>query len=402
MYTMCTIIAKNYIAFARTLVQSFLEHHPNGKAYVLLADESEGLLDGHEKDFEWVHLKDIGLPEWPSLRFQYGITEFSTAVKPFLLEYLLSVRGEEHVVYFDPDILITQRMDDFFQELPEYTIVLTPHILTPLPDDGQKPEEIDLLKSGVYNLGFIAVTRKDETFRMLRWWKERLLRYCLMDPAKGYHVDQRWMDLVPAMYESVRIWKDPGYNAAYWNLHERPIVNNGGMYEVGGRPLTFYHFSGFSADLSVISKHQTRFQWRHAPDLLGLFRDYLARLTLNGYAKTAGWRYAYHYFDNGIVIPAIAREVYRKIGASQVFGNPFSTLTPHGFYLWLFAPMSLSGRIPRLLKEIYDIRVDLQRLFPDPTGGSRHGLMTWARTFVPMEYGVDPIVWNPVLDSMGG
>ncbi|BBI36075.1 glycosyltransferase family protein [Cohnella abietis] len=400
MFTMCTIVAKNYLAFARTLVQSFLNHHPTGKAYVLLADESEGFLNTHEETFEWVHLKDIGLPEWPIMRFQYNITEFSTAVKPFFLDYLLRVRGLESIVYFDPDILITHRMDDFYRKLPQFGIVLTPHILTPLPDDHKKPEEVDLLQSGVYNLGFIALSRKDETMRMLQWWKERLLHHCIMEPSKGYHVDQRWMDMAPALFEGVHIHKDPTYNVAYWNLHERPVVNRNGLYEINGKPLTFYHFSGLVADLSKVSQHQTRFEWAHMPDLLGLFREYVRKLLLNGYAETAHWRYAYNYFDNGVAIPAFARIVYRKHGALQVFGNPFLTLTSIGFYQWLFSPTNVQAPIPQLLREVYETRVDLQRTFPYVEGADRINLMKWSKDFVPLEYGVDPIVWNPVLDSM--
>ncbi|XID90872.1 hypothetical protein ACF3MZ_20430 [Paenibacillaceae bacterium WGS1546] len=400
MYTMCTIVAKNYTAFARTLVQSFLEHHPTGKAYVLLADENEGKLNAHEETFEWVHLADIGLPAWPDMRFQYDVTEFSTAVKPFFLEYLLKCKGAESVIYFDPDILITQRMDDFYRNLPQYAAVLTPHILSPLPDDRLQPEEVDLLQAGVYNLGFIAVTGKDETFRLLEWWKARLANYCIMDPARGYHVDQKWMDLAPALFEGVHIHKDPTYNAAYWNLHERPIANRGGLYEVNGRPLTFFHFSGFDASLTRISRHQTRHGWQGKPGLHGLFREYAERLAQNGLAVSSGWRYAYDYFDNGVAIPAIARKIYRKLGALPAFGNPFHTLTPNGFYSWLFAPAEAGSPIPRLLKEIYETRVDLQRLFPAMQGEHRRSLMTWARQFVPIEYGVDPVVWHPVIDSM--
>jgi hypothetical protein len=187
---------------------------------------------------------------------------------------------------------------------------------------------------------------------------------------------------------------------AYWNLHERPVVNRNGLYEINGKPLTFYHFSGIVPDLSRISKHQTRFEWTHFPDLAGLFREYVSQLTTNGYAETAGWRYAYHFFDNGIVIPAIARTIYRKLGSHHTFGNPFQTLTPNAFYQWLFSPTSIVAPIPQLLKEIYNTRIDLQRLFPDLYGADRRNLMNWAREFVPMEYGVDPIVWNPVWDSM--
>jgi len=400
MTTMCTIIAKNYVAYARTLALSFLEHHPAGKVYVLLADESDGYLNAREEPFEWVRLSEIGLPAQPDMRFQYDVTEFSTAVKPYFLEYLLVKREVGSVVYFDPDVLILQRMDDFYRKLPEYGIAMTPHILTPLPDDGATPAETDILRTGVYNLGFLALTRTDETLRMLRWWKKRLLKGCVMDPDRGYHVDQKWMDLVPALFDGVQIVKDEKLNVAYWNLHERRIVPRNGLYEIGGEPAAFFHFSGLTIDLSRISKHQTRHQWYDFPGLIGLFREYLSRLNKNGHAQTAGWRYAYGFFDNGIAIPRIARRIYLKHPSPEKFGNPFHTLTPNGFYSWLFSPTDRDAPLPLLLKEIYNERVDLQRLFPTLHGQDRQRLMTWARQFVPLEYGVDPVVWSPVIDSM--
>ena len=32
--------------------------------------------------------------------------------------------------------------------------------------------------------------------------------------------DQRWIDFVPSLFDHF-ILKDPTYNVAYWNLHER-------------------------------------------------------------------------------------------------------------------------------------------------------------------------------------
>ena len=37
----CTIIAKNYAAFARVLAASFLEHHPDGRFWMLVIDDHE-------------------------------------------------------------------------------------------------------------------------------------------------------------------------------------------------------------------------------------------------------------------------------------------------------------------------------------------------------------------------
>ncbi|THF79052.1 glycosyltransferase family protein [Cohnella fermenti] len=399
MYAMCSIISKNYLAHARTLAQSFLRHHPTGKAFILLTDEGEGQIPAQGEPFEWVYVRDIGLPDADSLRFRYDVVEFNTAVKPFLMEYLFVSRGVDKLVYLDPDILITQRMDELFRLMDRTSIVLTPHILTPMKDDGLRPSETDLLQAGIYNLGFLALTRSAEAMRLLGWWKARLLAYCLMKPESGYHVDQRWMDFVPALFENVHILKSCGYNAAYWNLHERTVASEDGMFLVNGEPLLFYHFSGFTADLSQISRHQTRFSWEQVPGLRPLFLQYARRLAENGHATLSSLGYTYGFFDNQVRIPPFVREVYRKLGEeAKRFGNPFATLDPGGFYQWLFFPQRSPTGLPRLLHEIYETRPDLQRAFPSPTGAQRGEFLKWARPFIPLEYGVEPKLWNPVMD----
>ncbi|PYI52120.1 hypothetical protein DLM86_21810 [Paenibacillus flagellatus] len=396
---MCTIISKNYVAFARTLVESFLQHHPGGKAYVLLADDPEGLPGSRQELFEWVDLGEIGLPDAPSLKFKYNVTEFNTAVKPFFLDYLLRVRGHDKMVYFDPDILVLRNMDDVYQMLDDTAVILTPHILSPLPDDGKRPEEIDLLKAGVYNLGFLAISRSAASDRLLGWWKERLRHYCWLEPDRGFHVDQKWMDFAPAMFDGVYVSRDSALNAAYWNVHERKITYRDGVFHVNGKPLTFYHFSGFMPDLSGISRHQNRFGWSETADLYHLFRVYAAKLEKHGLAETSGYRYAYGRFDNGSKIPDVVRMLYRAAGPeASRFGDPFRTTDPGGFYRWLLAPLDGDGSIPRLLHEIYLRRGDLRSLFPDPLGANRRALLEWGRQYAPAEYGIDAADWNAAID----
>ena len=43
MVSVCTIIARNYLAHARVLAESFFAHHPGGDFAVLLIDDENGL-----------------------------------------------------------------------------------------------------------------------------------------------------------------------------------------------------------------------------------------------------------------------------------------------------------------------------------------------------------------------
>jgi len=106
---MCTIIAKNYLAFARTLAQSFLSFHPDYKCYVLIVDDFEGYINPADECFEIVRLTDLEIPNLPDFCFKYNVKELCTAAKAQLLDYLIREKIARELLYLDPDILITGR-----------------------------------------------------------------------------------------------------------------------------------------------------------------------------------------------------------------------------------------------------------------------------------------------------
>src|SRR5712691_11915729 len=210
----CTIIARNYLAFARVLGRSFLTHHPQGRFYVLVID---GLPDGEPLGggLTAIGPDALGLPYFFELCFKYDVTEVSTAVKPTFLRRLLTEYGEQGVFYFDPDIVVSRSLVEAEQALQGANILLTPHLLEPIPLDGRKPGEQEILVSGAYNLGFIGLRATETTLTFLDWWADRLREGCRIDPCQGLFVDQKWVNLVPGIFPGTTILRDPTYNVAY-------------------------------------------------------------------------------------------------------------------------------------------------------------------------------------------
>ena len=103
----CTIIARNYMAHARALADSFFSHHRDGSFTVLLIDDESREFDGSREVFECLRLNEIGLDstEVEQLVAIYDVTELATAVKPPFLRHLLRPPRSE-VIYLDPDIRI--------------------------------------------------------------------------------------------------------------------------------------------------------------------------------------------------------------------------------------------------------------------------------------------------------
>jgi glycosyltransferase involved in cell wall biosynthesis/SAM-dependent methyltransferase len=374
-----TIVAKNYLAQARTLVNSFKKYHPEGQAFVLFADRIDGYFDPSTENFVLIEIDELRseITNLEAFCFQYSILELSTALKPYVLKYIFKKYNISKLAYFDPDILITENLYTISELLDEYQIILTPHITSPY-NDHYKPSEVELLRAGAYNLGFIALANTEETSSMLQWWEAKLNRLCLVDFSRGLFVDQKWIDLVPGLFSGIYILREPGYNVAYWNLHERKISIEGNHIYCNGRPLYFFHFSGYNPDNSCdVSKHQDRHNFSSIGMASNLFTKYGRELNDNGFNETKKWPYAFSEFDNGVAIPDIARRIFLNLEEKYAdsFGNPFETSSLKSYYHWLTSIGKTN--IPPLLHEIYRMRVDLQRGFPEIEGKDSYNYLLW-------------------------
>jgi len=327
----CTIIAKNYIAFARTLCQSFLSFHPNYKCYVLIVDEFEDFINPSDENFEIVTLKNLEIPSLPSFCFKYNITELSTAAKAFLLEYLIDKKSINKLLYIDPDILITNSLDNLYRHLENYDIVLTPHLDTGYPDDDLLPNDGSILRSGIFNLGFIGINSSANARSFLDWWKPKLYKKCIVDTLNGYFVDQKFIDFVPTLFDNILIEKNVGYNVAYWNLHSRQVRRSHDRWECNDGPLYFFHFSSYRLEepdtiTGHIADHQARYRLSERPDVHQLFLEYKERIIATGYMDSKDWPYSYAYFKTGKPIPSELRVLYRNVPEEmEKYGDPFAS-----------------------------------------------------------------------------
>ena len=111
---------------------------------------------------------------------------------------------------------------------------------------------------------------------------------CTIDPARGLFLDQRWVELAPGLVPDAAVLRDPGCNAGFWDLPNRPLTGGPGAYAVAGVPLRCFHFSGFDpARPDVLSAHQNRIDLAEHPPLARLVRDYAGSCTR---PATRRWR----------------------------------------------------------------------------------------------------------------
>ncbi len=399
-YAIFTICSGNYFHFARTLMDSIARSDTNGDLFVLLVDRNLDEDAFRGSSFTTVSLPELDLPHANKLCFKYTILELNTAVKPYFFERLFD-RGFDRAIYLDPDIFVYRSLNPILERLDSHDAVVTPHISRPL-NDGCKPDDLDILRSGTFNLGFLGLRASRSTRAFLGWWAEKLADGCVVDLDEGLFVDQKWCEFIPSFIETAYIERSPGYNVAYWNLPHRTVTKEAGEYRVNGDPLGFFHFSGVSPGNPLIfSKHEDRFAHAGLPSAVReLTEAYVDDVKSNDMDRYRAVPYGYGFFDGTeIPIPDAARRVYRSdSNVQRIFGdNPFDASRDPGFRRSYNRFVFGRGNpVTALCREIHARDKDLREAFPDIRG--RHGITmaAWFKDLRPSEYGLHEGFIEPV------
>jgi hypothetical protein len=291
-YTVCSL---NHLAQAKTLCDSVLRHNPGYHCVIGLADRINGRINRNAyAPFRIIEGAELGTPEFEQMTDQYNVLELNCALKSFFGRYILQTMKPRKMIFLDSDMLVFQPLHFLEQQLEPYSILITPHITRPFPDEEKRPRERDILKTGMYNAGFIAFRNDEETDRFFSWWTERMANQCYERIAEGLNADQNWLNFVPLVFRKVSILRHAGCNAAYWNLHERTITKRGNEFYANEDPLLFFHYSGFSLlQPDQISRHQDRVKMEDQPALKELFGLYAHALQQAGHAAMLAQPNAY-------------------------------------------------------------------------------------------------------------
>ena len=153
----------------------------------------------------------------------YSVLELSTAVKPWLLRWMLARRRRRRGLPRPGHAPLRAAGRDVpGRARPRARAQPALH----RPDAARRPQA---QRAGHPDRGRLQprlhrhrlAARSPTT--LLDWWGVRLERDCIVDPERGFFVDQRWIDLVPGMADDFYVLRDPGFNVAYWNLPTRTV-----------------------------------------------------------------------------------------------------------------------------------------------------------------------------------
>lgn len=320
-----------YLDRARVLFESLRRHHPDWTLLALMTDEVPPGFDFDPAAEPFDHLvwsKDLGIPDYEAFLFQHDVVEMCTAVKGVFLHKACTDpafgHGADVAIYLDPDTAVFAPLDPLLARLETAQIVLTPHLAAPEAErGGVLDNEMSALRTGIYNLGFVAIRTDGEGARFAAWWASRLLARCFDEIPLGVFTDQRWCDQVPVLFDGVFILRDPGFNVASWNISQRPVdIRQDGTITVGGAVLRFWHFT----KLGPVGEAMTRRYAGSNFQVYEIWNWYGRRIAANQAEGVPARWWAHATFADGRPIPTRVRQLYRGDARLRArFPQPFAS-----------------------------------------------------------------------------
>ncbi len=247
---MLSVATHQYLPKGIVLADSFIEYNPDCDVIILVPDISQSMIDSREWPFSssirLIGIDEINDTSLKKMHRYYNAFELCCSAKSFLLEYALFKVGYEKAVLLDPDIVCYATFEDVWTAMDKAAVALTPHIFSPLPDDGCLPDDREIVNAGFVNGGFWAAIRSDTTKKILDWMKNKVIHFGFFIPERNLYADQTWMSCLPWFFpQHVLLLRNQGMNVAYWNLHERRLTNRNGVFFSEAERLVFFHFSGY-------------------------------------------------------------------------------------------------------------------------------------------------------------
>jgi glycosyltransferase involved in cell wall biosynthesis len=412
-WCLALIATRNYIPFARVTAQTFLAHHPEFRAVLLLvdgdADDEAGFPEG-----DIVLLPELRIPNIGWYLTKFTAAEFSNALKPAFLRYLAGFA--DRVVYLDCDIAVFSRLDEMLDLVEAQPLVLVPHMLAPLPQPQHfwvHPTRADVFNSGLINAGCFAL-QLGPCATFLDFWHDANFAPGTFYDGAGYQTDQQHLNWALVTMQGATVLRDARFNVAYWNLHERDFRAGEGpdgqtTFLVDGQKLGFFHFSGYDIyDRLHLSRHDGRYSVYNLPFVAEILGWYSDAVLACGNAELLHEPYRFARLANGFSLTPFLRQILKRYEPQIPKFDGSTKRGADGLCAFLMDPLPAAGSmLPLIAAEIYDARRDLQVVFPNAhTDPSPDGFWRWfcrhAGAEFEIQFLVDGFRRALVSDSLAG
>ena len=235
----CTISTQSHLFKSQALLES-VARYSDVDLFCLITD-SEQQVEGNL--FHTHTLSDLQSDLAKKIKKKYKGDSLRWALKSVYIQFLLE-QGYEQVIYVDNDIFFYSSPDLLFEKLNTSSFLITPHFYKADPSKDQNWLEANF-RVGLYNAGFIGANRN--AIPILEWWANCCLYNVKKAFWRGLFDDQKYLDLIPILFDDVAIIKHRGCNFAGWNSQQSTLKRNiENQLTVNGDSLVFIHFTALS------------------------------------------------------------------------------------------------------------------------------------------------------------
>lgn len=159
-----------------------------------------------------------------------SLSEYCWTLKPFFMLHILEEnKNLDFLAYLDSDLFFLDSPMRIFNKYNKCNIILTTH-------------KVNRRANG----GFVSFRRSQTGMKALLWWREKCLEWCHAYNEGEKFADQGYLDIMRKRYDGVCYADIAGVNIATWNYFNYDFREEKEALNVGGCPVIFYHFSGFS------------------------------------------------------------------------------------------------------------------------------------------------------------
>ena len=236
-----TIVTKSFVHHAQTLRASIMAHDATIDFLALVVDCDESFT----KPSWGITLDELSrVTAANAMIDRYPLNDRTDhlrwSLKSQLMLYAIR-KGTQKVLWCDPDMMFFSDPRVLFEQMTEQSFLLTPHYraLRPSLDHTNFKKNFT---EGLFQAGCVGAGQ--EAACVLDWWSEACQWEMRKDTCDGLYVDQRFLDLVPVLWEQTVISRHRGCNVAEWNWHENRRIQVGDQVLINGvDPVIFIHFT---------------------------------------------------------------------------------------------------------------------------------------------------------------
>lgn len=302
-----TVVTPNHFAQAVSLRKSFLLHNPGCHFFIGLIGYRNHI--AAEDGVDIIYLDALADERIGGMTQRYNPFELSCSFKPFFGSHIFSAKPYiNRLIYLDGDMYVFGP----FKQLTNAAITLSPHrtVHVNFLPGLDNFSTVNLLRYGVYNAGYFELLRKTETIRFLNWWQMLMEHHAYNKPEEHLFADQIWLSAAPSFFDDIFINKNPGYNASVWNLIERKVTSQDGLYFVNGVPLIMFHYSTYDLDVpdQLLNFEHPALSFASHPELKPVFKIYRDAVLEAGYENLKSIPHPFSYKP-----PAKKKKWWRKI-----------------------------------------------------------------------------------------